>query len=385
MVRKTDDYYFKPSDKIIWWGTNLFSFITSLVLVISALILLPFRRRKSKVMNFAIKIAIACLVLFVVFGAYVYYSPCQTDSFGDQTRYIIVKRGDSVYDIAFNLQKIGAITTEHNFWLFSKFLGHTPKIKAGRYGIEPGYSLHDLFDMMTRGAAVPFNVTILEGLQIKEIADVLEKNLNLSRDEFITICSDRELLDSLGITTADNLEGYLFPDTYNFFYDESPRSVIIKMVAQLKNNLPENFEQKAKALGMSVHEAITLASLIEAEAMLDSERPIISAVYHNRLIQGYRLQCDPTVIYALGKDKKRLFYKDLEIDSPYNTYKHYGLPPGPICSPGKASLDAAVNPAAVDYLYFVAKGDGSHVFSRSNREHVNAKNRIKRSQMFNRD
>lgn len=128
-----------------------------------------------------------------------------------------------------------------------------------------------------------------------------------------------------------------------------------------------------------------MASLIESEAMLDSERPIISAVYHSRLKIRMRLQCDPTVIYALGGINRRLYYKDLEIDSPYNTYKYYGLPPGPICSPGKASLEAAVNPASVDYLYFVAKGDGSHVFSRTNDEHVNAKNRIKRSQLFGRN
>lgn len=385
MAKKADGYEFKTIDKFFWWGSNLLSFIASVVLVITSLLIMPFRRSKSVFMKFAIRITGICLILTFVFGIYIYYSPCQTTDFSDKTQYFIVKRGDTIYDIAYNLQKTGAISSEFNFMLFSKLLGHTPKLKAGRYGIDPGYSLHNLFDMMTRGAAIPFNVRIIEGLQIKEIARILADNLNFSNSEFIKACNNRHLLDSLSITTSDNIEGYLFPDTYNFFYDESPHSVIKKMIEQLKANLPPDFETKAKAHGMNLHEAITMASLIEAEAMLDRERPTISAVYHNRLRKGYRLQCDPTVIYAIGKYKKRLLYKDLKIDSPYNTYKHYGLPPGPICSPGKASLNASVNPAQADYLYFVAKGDGSHVFSRTNNEHVNAKNRIKRLKKLNRN
>ncbi len=385
MVKKGDGYEFEAKDKLYWWLSNLLGFIVSIVVVLASTLSLLFKGRYSRVMKFAVRIAVLCVILIFVFGVYTYYTPCQTSEFGDQTKYLIVKRGDTTYDIAYNLQKMGAISTEFNFMLFSKILGHATDLKAGRYGLEPGYSLHDIFDIMTRGAAVPFNVTVLEGQEIKEIAEVLADNLEFDYDAFVQACNDRQLLDSFSITTSDNLEGYLFPDTYNFFYNETPQSVITKMTNQLKANLPPDFETKAKALGMTFHEAITMASLIEGEAMLDRERPTISAVYHNRLKKGYRLQCDPTVIYALGKRKKRLLYKDLEIDSPYNTYKYYGLPPGPICSPGKASLEAAVNPASVDYLYFVAKGDGSHVFSRSNREHVNAKNRIKRSQRLNRN
>ena len=385
MVKKVDDYKFKTKDKIIWWGSNILGLVASILLIFLAIISFPLTRNGPRFMKFVTRIVIVCLILFMAFGAYIYYSSCQTAQFGEDTKYFMVRRGDTVYDISYKLQEMGAISSEFNFMLFAKVLGHTPKLKAGRYGIEPGFSLHDLFDIMTRGAAVPFNVTIHEGLKLKQIAEVLADNLMLGKDEFITACSDRDLLDSLNITSADNLEGYLFPDTYNFFYDESPRSVINKMLEQLNANLPDSFEVKAKALGMSFNQAITMASLIEAEAMLDNERPIISAVYHNRLRTGMRLQCDPTVIYALGVDKKRLFYKDLEVQSPYNTYRNYGLPPGPICSPGKASIDAAVNPAKVDYRYFVARGDGSHVFTKSNNEHVNAKKRIKRAQMLNRN
>jgi UPF0755 protein len=284
-------------------------------------------------MRYAVRIIFICLILAIAIGGYVYYSPDTTADFGNEAKYMVINRGETVYDIAYKLQKMGAISSEFNFMLFSKILGHSRKLKTGRYAIEPDASMHDIFDLITKGAAIPYNVTVLEGLTINEIAESLQKQLNLDPQEFLNICSDRRLLDSLSIT-ADNLEGYLFPDTYNFFYDETPRSVVHKMIDQFYASLPD--------------------------------------------------QCDPTVIYAKGGLKRPLFSNDLKYNSPYNTYRVYGLPPGPICSPGKASLEAAVNPAETDYLYFVAAGDGSHVFTSSNRDHINAKNRIKRDKMLGR-
>jgi UPF0755 protein len=378
MEIKRNEFKFKPHDKLRWWGSNLLALVASLALVVSVLLSLPFRKYRSMTLRYGIRIILVCVIIAVLFGGYLYFSPHQAPDFGDKAKYIIVHRGDTVYDIAFKLQKIGAINSEFNFMLFSKVLGHSPKLKAGRYAIEPNTSLADIFKALTGGASIPFNVTIPEGLTIKETAELISKELDFSKDDFLRICEDRVLLDSLGIP-ADDLEGYLFPNTYNFFYDESPYAATGKMINQFHANLPDSFEHKAKRLGLSPYEAIIMASLIEKEAMLDEERPIISAVYHKRLKIGMRLQCDPTVIYALGGLNRPLYSRDLEFNSPYNTYKYYGLPPGPICSPGKASLEAAIDPAAVDYLYFVAKGDGSHVFSRSNEEHVNAKNKIKRN------
>jgi UPF0755 protein len=381
MAKKTDDYKFKAKDKIWWWGSNLLGFVASVVLVLSIVISLPFRRYESIVLRYTIRIIFVCILFGILVGAYLYYSPATTQNFGNQTKYLYVNRGETVYDIGYKLQQMGAISSEFNFMLFSKILGHSKRLKAGRYAIEPKFSLNDIFNIMVKGAAVPFNVTLLEGLTIEATAEALANNLNLNKDEFLLECSNRQLLDSLSISN-DNLEGYLFPNTYNFFYDESPRSVIDKMLNQFYANLPDSFEQKAKKLGLDFNEAVTMASLIEKEAMLDSERPLISAVYHNRLKIRMRLQCDPTVIYAMGGLKRPLYYNDLKIDSPYNTYQIYGLPPGPICSPGRASLEAAVNPADASYLYFVAKGDGSHIFTRSNDEHINAKNRIKREKIL---
>lgn len=378
MVKKTDDIRFRFNDKLWWWGSNILGLIASVVLLISFILTLPFRNYRSAGMRFAVRIIFVCVFIGVLIGAYLYYIPHQSPDFGNKTKYFIVNRGDTVYDIGHKLYRMGAISGEFNFIVFSRLLGHSRKLKSGRYAIEPKTSMADIFRILTEGAAIPFNITIPEGLTVAQTADLLERQLNFDKDEFLRICSDRVLLDSLGITT-DDLEGYLFPNTYNFFYDESPQSVVNKMTSYFFTSLPDSFEQKAKRLDLSFYEAVIMASLIEKEAMIDDERPLISAVYYSRLKKRMRLQCDPSVIYALGGLNRPLYYKDLDIDSPYNTYRYYGLTPGPICSPGKASLEAAVNPALVDYLYFVAKGNGSHIFSVTNREHINAKNRVKRA------
>jgi len=383
MVKRKNEFKFPIKDKLLWWGSNLLGLAASFALLLAFIILLPFRRYESFYMRFFIRIAAITLVIGLITGAYLYYIPHQAAEFGKSTKYIMVERGETAYDIGFKFQRIGAISSEFNFMLFAKIVGHSRHIKAGRYAVEPGMSLADIFKILTTGAAVPFNITIPEGLTVKETADLLAQNLAFGKDEFIPISKNRLLLDSLSIPT-DDVEGYLFPDTYNFFYDESPDQVIRKMVARFYETLPDSFEIKAKRHGLDFYEAVTMASLIESEAMLDSERPLISAVYHSRLKKVMRLQCDPTVIYALGGLGRPLYYRDLEVDSPYNTYKYYGLPPGPICSPGRASLEAAVNPAAVAYLYFVAAGDGSHIFSDTHQGHINAKNKVKRDRMLGR-
>jgi len=377
MQEKKNDSKFTFSDRFWWWGSNILGFIASLVLLLAVIISLPFKHYGSKRMRYIVRILLLGVFMLSVIGAYLYFIPNQKTTFGVETKYIMIHRGETVYDISYKLEEAGAISSEFNFLLFSKLFGHSRRLKAGRYAIEPGYSISDIFQILITGAATPFNATIREGLTVSETAEILSNTLSFTAAEFTKVCHNRLWLDSLGIET-DDIEGYLFPDTYNFFFDESPESVARKMTDQFYANLPDSFEIKAKRLGIDFYEAVTIASLVEAEAMLDEERPTISAVYHKRLKIRMRLQCDPTVIYALGGLDRPLYKRDLQYDSPYNTYKYYGLPPGPICSPGKASLEAAVKPADVDFLYFVARGDGSHVFSRTNRDHVNAKNKIKR-------
>ncbi len=316
--------------------------------------------------------SVLVLTMLIVF-AYSYYIPHPRSDFKNETRYIIVRKGESLSRIAAHLEEIGAISSKFNFVLFGKLLGKSRSMKSGRYAIKPSYSMAKIMGMIAGGEATPFNITIPEGYTLAEMARLLQDSIGLDVDEFKRAVSDPLVMDTLGIE-GDNLEGYLAPSTYNFFYEQDAPSVVAKMLDNFYGILPDSFELKANRLGLTFHEAVTLASMIEEEAMIDSERPVISAVFLNRLKKGMRLECDPTVIYALGGLDRPLLRKDLKYDSPYNTYMYYGLPPAPISNPGAKSLEAAVNPSDDNYLYFVAKGDGSHVFSFTLRDHINAKN-----------
>lgn len=326
------------------------------------------------------KIISAALILFVIGWIYyfsIFHVSHPAADFKDGTRYLIVRRGESLSEIAANLEKTGAISSKSNFIFFSKLYGKTTRMKTGRYAIRPDDSIADIIDIIVRGYATPFNVVIPEGFTMAEMASLLHSTIDMDIGGFRNLMSDPDLLDSLDIE-ADNLEGYLAPSTYNFFYEEKPKNVVTKMTDHFFGSLPDSFEIKANELGLTFHEAVTLASMIEEEAMIDSERSVIAAVYLNRLKKRWRLECDPTVIYAMGGLDRPLYRKDLNYDSPYNTYRYFGLPPGPISNPGVKSLEAAVNPTRTEYMFFVARGDGSHVFTRTLREHINAKNSIKR-------
>ena len=321
-----------------------------------------------------IVIAVAAIVSFI----YLYHIPHARDDFKDETRYLIVKRGESLSDVANHLEELGAISSKTSFVLFGKLMGNDSRMKTGRYAVEPSYSLADIMGIITRGEAAPFNVTIPEGYTLAEIGRSLESTIGLDIDDFKDVVKNTAIFDSLGIE-ADNLEGYLAPSTYNFFYEEDAGRVTQKMIDHFFSSLPDSFEIKANRLGLTFHEAVTLASLIEEEAMMNSERPVIASVFYNRLRKRMRLECDPTVIYAMGGLDRPLRRKDLKYKSPYNTYRVFGLPPGPISNPGVKSLEAVVNPADEKYLFFVARGDGFHEFTYTLKDHINAVNRIKRS------
>jgi UPF0755 protein len=324
------------------------------------------------------RVILIAVIIGSIYFYSVFYIPHPSNDFSDGTRYLIVKRGQSLPDIAANLEKLGAISSRSNFKFYARITGKSTKLRTGRYAIRPGDSIADVVDVLVKGYAAPFNVTIPEGYTMAEISSLLSSTMDMDAGEFRSLLHDPDLLDSLGIE-AENLEGYLAPSTYNFFYEEKPGSIVLKMVGYFFESLPDSFEVKANNLGLTFDEAVTLASMVEKEAMIDSERPIIAAVYLNRLRKRWRLECDPTVIYALGGLDRPLYRKDLSYDSPYNTYRYYGLPPGPISNPGIESLRAAVNPAQSDYMFFVARGDGSHVFTSTLQEHNNARIRIKRN------
>jgi UPF0755 protein len=248
--------------------------------------------------------------------------------------------------------------------------GQARVLKAGEYRFDRPLTALEAIGKIARGDVYVVTVTIPEGLTIREMAALAESRGVGTAAEFIKGANDRSLMQGLD-PSARNLEGYLFPDTYPVTRTDS-RRLVRAMVDGFEHVLTPAMREAVEQRGLSLHQMVTLASIVEKEAARPDERPIVAAVYLNRIRRGIPLQCDPTVIYALqlaGKYNGNLRRDDLMFDSPYNTYRYPGLPPGPIASPGRAALDAAIHPADVDYLYFVSRNDGSHAFARTLDEH----------------
>lgn len=305
------------------------------------------------------------------------YAPQSVRTKGPGLQTVIIKEGMGVWEIGCSLKEAGLIDQVSDFVLLAKLRGLDKRLQAQRYRFVPGMSLAAILDNLARGKSAYDRVTIPEGLTAAQIAGLLQREAALDSAKFMHLVTNKVFCASLGIR-AKSLEGYLFPDTYYIYWHMKEEQVIRRLVARFQEVFTEGFRQRAKRMGFSQHEIITLASIIEREAQVAAERPIISAVFHNRFRLGRALQADPTVLYALGRYQGKLSKRDLKVKSPYNTYLHPGLPPGPICNPGLASIKAALYPADVDYLYFVARGDGTHIFTRSNREHIRAKISVKR-------
>ncbi len=268
-------------------------------------------------------------------------------------------------------------TNRFYFRLLGRWTEKDQMIKRGRYTFHTAMRPIDILDELVRGRVVQKEVIIREGLNAKQIGRILEEAGLLIEEEFAEAIRDPVLLSELEIS-ADSLEGYLFPDTY-LFPEEAPVQEIIKqMVNRFHVSFDAALQARADQLGITRQEAVTLASIIDKETMAAFERPIISAVFHNRLKIGMRLQSDPTVIYGITDFNGDLTRTDLQTFTPYNTYVIAGLPPGPIANPGQAALEAAVSPADVDYLYFVSKNNGTHYFSKTLREHNAAVNQYQR-------
>ncbi len=268
------------------------------------------------------------------------------------------------------LKREGIVKKEFLFHVIGKIMNIDTHMQAGYYYLNTSMSPWSVLDHLRRGLVVQHRITITEGSDLKSIKPKLI-NSGLISDESWRVVYDREFLELLDID-APSLEGYLYPDTYRFTKGMEPRDIFRIMVQRLRENFNQALLKRSEEIGLSEREVITLASIIEKEAVYDRERPIISAVFHNRLKKNMRLQADPTVLYGVEKRWKRIRYRDLKRDTPYNTYKIKGLPPGPIAFPGIKSIKAALYPADVDYLFFVSKNNGTHHFSKTNREHEEA-------------
>ncbi|MBI3946474.1 MAG: endolytic transglycosylase MltG [Armatimonadetes bacterium] len=286
-------------------------------------------------------------------------------------------------EIAGRLRAVGLIRSEWAFLAAGRVLGELGNLQAGEYELDVSMSPVEILDKLARGDVKAYWVTIPEGSTIDDIAHLLERQRMVNPTRFATLAKrgGLRLGPEYGVARR-HLEGYLFPDTYKIPRGISEERLLRVLLAGFRREVLQGMdaEIETRTNGLSVADSITLASLVEREARLPDERARVAGVLLNRLRRGMRLECDATVQYALGKTKPRLLLEDLEIDSPYNTYKRAGLPPGPICSPGRAALRAALKPERHGYLFYVADGKtGGHLFSRSFAEHQAAIRRVRGS------
>jgi UPF0755 protein len=300
---------------------------------------------------------------------------------GGPAQLISVEPGETVTEVATTLRDRGLIANANALVLAAYLTGKWRCIQAGRHELDPEMSALDMLDALCRGSRTTWGwLTIPEGHNLVQIAAKLQEERLGSRSQFLAAARAPDRFQTAFPLPGSSLEGYLFPDTYRVDSGETEEDVIGQMLRRFDRVVWKGlFHETAEYEGRSLHDILTLASLVEWEAQQDEERRTIAGVLVNRLERGQRLECDATVQYALGDDRKsRLSYDDLSIENEYNTYLREGLPPGPICSPGESSIRAAMDPAEVPYLYYVARADGSHVFSTTFSQHQAAIARVRR-------
>jgi len=292
-------------------------------------------------------------------------------AFAGEEVFVDLPPGTSVQGIAERLADAGVVPDAVTFRVAARLMGSARRLQAGEYRFAAPASPYDIVARLVRGDVYSHAITFPEGLTIREMADIFEKGGLGTAEDFVRAAADTSAVRAID-AGAPTLEGYLFPDTYSWSRQATAGDAVAAMVARFTQAFDSSVRAAAEADGLTARQVVTLASIIEKETASAAERPLISAVYRNRLRIGMPLQCDPTVIYALmraGRWKGNLTRQDLQIDSPYNTYRYRGLPPGPVAAPGHASLVAAVEPASVPYLYFVSRNDGTHVFASTLAEH----------------
>jgi len=294
---------------------------------------------------------------------------------------VTIADGDAAKKIAEELQEAGVIQSARLFRVLVAFMGIENELQAGSYEFDKGMTTLAVINRIHTGVTAPLMVTIPEGLRVEEIADLLEEKGVASKGDFLSAVKEDYGRSFLPEGASERkLQGYLFPATYGFSRSTTGRQAVEQMLDAFEKQVLPDVQPELETAGLTLDQVITLASIVEREAVKPEERPLIASVYLNRMKVGIALQADPTVQFALANDpqsvaaygywKKELSRADLEIDSPYNTYKNAGLPPGPIACPGLDSIRAVLRPARTNYLFFVAKDDGSHVFAETLEEHL---------------
>jgi UPF0755 protein len=319
------------------------------------------------------------LLAVVVLVAWFAYS--EIDGSGDAgvaSERVVIPKGASMRAAAESLAVHDVIGSTRLFRWYTAAAGRERTIKPGTYQFPSGAGYAYVLDALVTGRGIMRTVVIPEGFDLRDIAPVLAKALSVSEDSVQVAVTDTTWRRKLNVPVA-SLEGYLFPATYAFADGTTAREAVNAMLERFESVWKPEWDARVNAMAISRHDAITMASIIEKEARKPEERVLISAVYWNRVKKGMLLQADPTVQYALPQHVDRVYYKDLEVESQYNTYKYIGLPPGPIASPGEASIAAALAPADVPYLFFVARADGGHEFRTTFAQHQQAIADIKRA------
>jgi UPF0755 protein len=322
----------------------------------------PFRpRRWALLLLFAAGLAVAA-DLFLPAGLFPSH----------ERHVILVRRGESLREVARELERVGLLHGTFGFQVLARLMHLDRSIKAGQYSLRTGITVPALLYALERGMSGLSLITIPEGLTADEVSVLLSNRLGVPIAEFDSLAHERLFLDSLGVS-APSIEGYLAPDSYEFLPGTSPEVAFRTMAAHQRAVLLKSAAgHDSLPLSLSLHDVLSLASIVESEAEMDDERPRIARVYLNRLQKHMRLQADPTVAYGLGLGpRSRLYLRQLKSETPFNTYMFEGLPPGPICNPGRASIEAVINPSeGVKDLYFVARGAGRHFFAETYRDHL---------------
>jgi UPF0755 protein len=297
---------------------------------------------------------------------------------GGQGGTVILKAGDDAERVAATLSRSGFVKSRRAFVIFARLAGTDRSLRAGRYAIPPGQSIRSLLTLLREGPNVDEHVTIPEGASARDIVRILWESAGVDSAQLEAIVQDASTASRFAVP-GPTLEGYLFPDTYEIPWGMTPQEATALLVKQYRKAVTPEIVARAESLGLNERELITMASIVEAETGVPEERARVAAVFHNRLRSGWKLEADPTVRYATGNMDSALTRADLEVDSPYNTYLYPGLPPGPIGSPGLASIEAVLAPLhPCPDFFFVATGDGGHHFSRTIEEHNLAKARFRR-------
>ena len=283
-----------------------------------------------------------------------------------------VKSGTGFYKVAEDFSKAGVIRSISFFKFLGKIKGASSRIKAGFYKLDSGMASSDMLEALIEGRVHTERVTIPEGKDNRHVARIMAASSLVKEEDFLAAAADGSLLKEAGLPEAKTTEGFLFPDTYMIPWGTGAKDIVRMMLANFKRQVGKDLLEKMKASPLGFYNVLVLASIVEREAASPLERPRIAGVFVNRARIGMKFESCATIQYILGEVREKLFYYHLKIESPYNTYLHAGFPAGPIANPGRASIAAAAEPEKHDYLYFVSRNDGTHVFSKTGTEHNRA-------------